>query len=229
MKVSSKIDRMPVDALPILRDLPGHAAENVRRQMRHFDPRQNQKACVVSDEADVAPPRFARSSRCTGRGCPDDAAPNSTPDRRSAGPAPTPDTSGARPPAARSQVVMLLHQAVEQRLVGRAPHLLNLDRTQRAERHFQRRRVDQHGFRPRTRRAGAGPGSGGEPAATRSRRPAGASAAGRGKPCRATRRWPVSTPGLAQLPRQLPTAAVRVLRDELSDEDDLLAVDGLPR
>jgi hypothetical protein len=46
----------------------------------------------------------------------------------------------------------LLHQAFEQRFVGRAAHQLNLNRTQRAERHFQRRGVDRDGFRPRTRR-----------------------------------------------------------------------------
>src|SRR5258707_11391315 len=33
-------------------------SENVRRQMRHGNPRQNQKASVIGDEADVAPPCF---------------------------------------------------------------------------------------------------------------------------------------------------------------------------
>src|SRR5664279_1100518 len=54
-----KIDRVPVDALPILRDLPGHAAEDVRCQVRDSNPRQNQKARVVGEEADVAPPCLA--------------------------------------------------------------------------------------------------------------------------------------------------------------------------
>jgi hypothetical protein len=42
-----------------LRDLAGHAAEDVRRHVWDSDPRQNQKACVVGEEADVAPPCFA--------------------------------------------------------------------------------------------------------------------------------------------------------------------------
>jgi hypothetical protein len=46
----------------------------------------------------------------------------------------------------------LLHQAFQQRFVGRAPHQLNRHRTQRAERLFQRRGVDQDGFGPWTRR-----------------------------------------------------------------------------
>src|ERR1019366_6324524 len=51
-----KIDRVPVDALPILRDLAAHAAEDVGSQVRDSDPRQNQKARVVGEESDVAPP-----------------------------------------------------------------------------------------------------------------------------------------------------------------------------
>src|SRR6266852_1929887 len=54
-----KIDRVPVDALPILRDLAGHAAEDMRRQVRYSDPGQNQKARVVGEKANVAPPRLA--------------------------------------------------------------------------------------------------------------------------------------------------------------------------
>src|ERR1017187_4977708 len=54
-----KIDRVPVDAFPILRDLPGHAAQDVRSQVRDSDPWQNQKARVVGEEADVAPPSLA--------------------------------------------------------------------------------------------------------------------------------------------------------------------------
>src|ERR1035437_8870427 len=51
-----KIDRVPVDAFPILRDLAGHAAEDVRSQVRDSDPRQNQNGGVVGEESVVAPP-----------------------------------------------------------------------------------------------------------------------------------------------------------------------------
>src|ERR1035441_5889879 len=54
-----KIDRVPVDPLPILRDLAAHAAEDVGSQVRDSDPRQNQKARVVGEESDVAPPCLA--------------------------------------------------------------------------------------------------------------------------------------------------------------------------
>src|ERR1700691_2932989 len=52
------IDRMPVDALPILRQVTRHAAQNVRGQMRYRDPRQYQKARVVGEITDVPPPRL---------------------------------------------------------------------------------------------------------------------------------------------------------------------------
>src|ERR1700730_7217253 len=53
-----KIDRMLVELFPILRQPLRHATEKVRGQVRYLDPRQNQKACVVGQEADVPPPRF---------------------------------------------------------------------------------------------------------------------------------------------------------------------------
>src|SRR5664279_4879602 len=48
-----KIDRVPVDAFPVLRDLAGHATQDMRGQVRNSDPRQNQKPSVVGEEADV--------------------------------------------------------------------------------------------------------------------------------------------------------------------------------
>src|ERR1035437_9984672 len=54
-----KIDRVPVDALPILRYLAGHAAEDVRGRVRPLAPGQNKKARVGGEEADFAPPRLA--------------------------------------------------------------------------------------------------------------------------------------------------------------------------
>src|ERR1035438_7613432 len=41
-----KIDRVPIDALPVLRQPLGDAAENVRGQVRHRHPGQNREATV---------------------------------------------------------------------------------------------------------------------------------------------------------------------------------------
>src|SRR5260370_22214744 len=54
-----KIDRVPVGAFPILRNLAGHAAEDVRRQVRDSDPRPNQKTRVVGAQSAVASPCLA--------------------------------------------------------------------------------------------------------------------------------------------------------------------------
>src|SRR5260370_16759227 len=51
-----KIDRVPVGAFPILRNLAGHAPEDERPQMRNYDPRQNQNSPFVSDQSDVTSP-----------------------------------------------------------------------------------------------------------------------------------------------------------------------------
>ena len=47
-----------------------------------------------------------------------------------------------------AKIVMLLHQAVEQRLVGRLSDLLQRDRADVGERAVERRRVDQHRLWP---------------------------------------------------------------------------------
>src|SRR5208337_4197863 len=52
-----KIDRMLVEASPILRQRPRHAPERVRSQVQYHDPGQKQKAGVVSQQVQVAPPR----------------------------------------------------------------------------------------------------------------------------------------------------------------------------
>ena len=46
---------------------------------------------------------------------------------------------------------MVLHQAVEQIFIGRAPHLSELHRPQFGESHLNRGHVDQRCFRPRAR------------------------------------------------------------------------------
>src|SRR4051812_45653798 len=50
-------------------------------------------------ESEYSGGALPRSSRCSRPDCPDAAAPKTMPNRRSAGPAPTPDTSDVRPPA----------------------------------------------------------------------------------------------------------------------------------
>ena len=115
-----------------------------------------------------------------------------------------------------AQVVKLLHQAVEQRFVGRAPHELNLNRPQRSQRHRQRRGVDQDCFRPRTRRAALTDDA---PAHRRQLDLAGPlqhqqQAAADHVAQRAVGLFPSQR--LAQLPRQFPPAAVGMLPNELS-------------
>lgn len=46
-----------------------------------------------------------------------------------------------------SQIVMVFDEAVEQRLIGRAPHLSQFDRPDLIERSVQRRPIDQHWLR----------------------------------------------------------------------------------
>ena len=51
---------MAVDRSQSSREPPRHAAEQVRGQVRHPHPRQDQEARVVGEEADVLPPRLRR-------------------------------------------------------------------------------------------------------------------------------------------------------------------------
>src|SRR5260370_34895964 len=91
-------------------------------------PRQNQKAGVVGEEADVLPPRCraptdipiaaAQVTRCR--------TPRQAGDRTPLRPDQILELLADR--LLIAQVMMLFHQAVEQRFVPRAPHLLKLDR-----------------------------------------------------------------------------------------------------
>ena len=102
----------------------------MRRQMFDRYPRQNQKAGVVGQEADVPPPRFrapteipiaaAQVTRCR--------TPCQTGDRTPLSPAQILKLLADR--LLIAQVMMLFHQAIEQRFVPRAPHLLKLERLQ---------------------------------------------------------------------------------------------------
>ena len=53
-----KVNRVAVHAFPIIGKSRRHTSQNVRRQMENPDPGQNQKARIVGNEADIAPPRF---------------------------------------------------------------------------------------------------------------------------------------------------------------------------
>src|ERR1017187_10324058 len=98
----------------------------MRRQVLHPYPRQDQESRIVSDEADVAPPRF---------GVPADVKVAAAQMSRRRGPC----QAGGWPTLGPYQVLqvlshrllvaeimMLLHQAVEQRLLGGASNLLEL-------------------------------------------------------------------------------------------------------
>ena len=64
-----KVNRMPVHPLPVVGDPRRHAAQNVRRQVLHPHPRQNQESRVVGDESGCCGGALPRSSRCSGRDC----------------------------------------------------------------------------------------------------------------------------------------------------------------
>ena len=60
-----EVDRMAVHPLPVSGQHGRHVARNVRSQMRNPDPRQNEEARVVSNEANIAPARLGAPSRIT--------------------------------------------------------------------------------------------------------------------------------------------------------------------
>src|SRR5579863_1667362 len=96
--------------------------------MRHSDPRQNQEARVVGHEADVAPPRFGAPSYITVAAA--QMAWRRTPGHTRDGPALRPHQI-LQVLADRlfvTEIMMLLHQAVEQRFVRRFSDLLQLER-----------------------------------------------------------------------------------------------------
>jgi integrase len=55
-----EIDGVPVDPFPVRRDSSRHLTENVRRQMRDTDPRQNERARIIGEKADITAPRLCR-------------------------------------------------------------------------------------------------------------------------------------------------------------------------
>src|SRR4030095_10818565 len=112
--------------------------------MRNFSRRKNQEARVVSNEANIPSARLGAPSYITvaaaqmtrGR------TPCHTGDRASLCPHQTLQVFAYRLLIAK--IVMLFHQAVEQRFVGRLSNLLQKDRTNGAEWCVELRHVDQH-------------------------------------------------------------------------------------
>ena len=119
--------------------------------MGHRDPRQDQKARVVGDEAEIAAPHLRRPA--------DEAvAWGEVPRRRG------PGDAGDRPPSRHDEIfevradrllipeiVVLRQEAVDERFVRGATHLVHDQRPQRVQRHRDRRRVDQDRRRARAR------------------------------------------------------------------------------
>src|SRR6516162_2122249 len=60
-----EVQWVTIEALPVLGDAHRHAAQNVGCQMLDFDPRQNQEARVVGEEANVASSRFRTPAEVT--------------------------------------------------------------------------------------------------------------------------------------------------------------------
>ena len=139
---------MPVHLLPVAGDPCRHPAQDMRRQMLHPHPGQDQEARIVGDEADLA------ASRC---GIPTDVAVAASDVTRSRRPGQARNGPAFSPHQILellshrllvAKIMMFLHQAVEQRLLRGAPHRLELERLQFAQSIFDRSLIDQHRLRP---------------------------------------------------------------------------------
>src|SRR5438132_12144423 len=115
---------MRIPPLPFLRDPFRHLSKNMRSQMRHADPRQNQITGVIGDQANVAAPRLR---------APADEPISSAQMSRRAGPSQTRDGLPSRLHQKFemfpyrlliSQIVILFDQAVEQLFLWPSPLLL---------------------------------------------------------------------------------------------------------
>ena len=205
------MNRMCVEPLPLLRNKLGHATQNVRGQVLDLNPGQNQKARVVGQQVHVALARFLAPAEVTvahlqvARR----ALPSQARDHLASGFHQILQVLAHR--LLIAQIVILLHQAVEQRLLRRAAHLYKLQRSDARQWPTHR-----DGCRESQARAARAPlidsVPGVSPAATRSRPHGEASTAIRGKPCRATRHWPAST---AKLHKVAATASSGSAPDDL--------------
>jgi hypothetical protein len=152
-------DLVAVHAPPLFGQHPHHPAEQMRGQVRHLHPGQDQEAGVVGDEPEVLPTRLGRPAEVA-------VARPEMPRRR------TPREERHRALAGIhdelqvltdrlrvAQVVVLLEQPVELRLFLRATHLPELERPEIAQARAQRRAVHLYRLRPHAsgQRVGRGP------------------------------------------------------------------------
>ena len=140
-----QVDRVSVDALPVLRELAGHVAQRVRSQMTNLHPGQDQEPRIVGNQVQVASP--------CGRRPPEEAVAGAELRRRG-----RPPEAPHDPPScidqkfqvlphrrAVAEVVVGFDQEVEQLLlIPRPPDLPQLDRPQLGEAAAQRRSIDLH-------------------------------------------------------------------------------------
>ena len=121
---------MPVDPLPVLRQDPRHPAQDVRRQVRDLDPRQDEEPQVVRQEAEIPAALVFRPA--------DEPVPRTQVPRRrrprQARQEPLPGTDHVLQMLAHrlrvSEIVVGLDQAVEHRLLLRTPNLPERQRKQ---------------------------------------------------------------------------------------------------
>ena len=135
------------------------------------------------------------TSRCSGRGCRYVAGPNTMPSRPRAGPGPHQVLEMFAHRLFIAEVMMMLHQAVEQRLMGGATHWLRT-RSGPGPSACLRSVSGQVALAPDEHGKQAGCGVCKLPAATRSGRHGATSTVARGRSCRAGCRWAGATPML---------------------------------
>src|SRR5262249_7042821 len=126
----------------IFGDSPCHAGENVGGQIFDTDPRQNEKAGVISKEANIASTRLGAPADIT-------VATAQVPWRRTPGQARDRTLLGPHQILGVLshgllifQIVVLLEQAVEQPLLGSAPDLSKLQGPDPVDTAFEQSRID---------------------------------------------------------------------------------------
>ena len=134
---------MLIDAFPIGREPLRHVPEQVRGQVRHLHPRQDQKARIGGEEAQVRRRASALQpmKRSRSPSAPRGRSPREARHRAVAG-----DDEILQVLADRllvAEIVMLREQAVEEAFVRRAADLMEAERAQRPERRLDGTRVDQ--------------------------------------------------------------------------------------
>src|SRR5690606_15676518 len=137
-------DRVRVELLPATTELRAHSPEQVRSQMRHAHPGQDQEPRLVRDEANVSLPRLARPANVLVSGL--EVARCARPEEARDRPAPCShqilEVLADRLPIA--EVVVLLDERPHYWLVDRAPHLAELDWPELAKARLERRGIQQH-------------------------------------------------------------------------------------